>query len=98
MELDIGGEFVSTVGEGGSHLMGATFAVHLGWNTIERLPMGAAVEITNFPTADAVGVWLKLDAGYEMYPGALLKLVGGYRGRTSLAGGPSLGTEVQFAF
>jgi hypothetical protein len=63
-----------------------------------RLPMGATVEVTTFPVGDEPGMRLLLDASYEIYPGAYLRLIGGYRGWTSTIGGPSIGAEMAFAF
>jgi hypothetical protein len=80
-----------------SHL-GGSFGTRLGWATVPRVPMGARVEVTDFPTADEVGVRLLFDAGWQLSDAALIRVIGGYRGRTSLVGGPSLGTELSFSF
>ena len=98
MELEVLGELVYTLVDGDNRLMGGSAGVRLAWFTVPGFPMGASIEVTNFPTADDAGVWLQLDAGYEIYPGALVRVLGGYRGRTSLAGGLSVGAEVQLAF
>lgn len=78
--------------------LGVTGRLRLGWATVPRVPMGATIELTNFPTGDAAGVRLLFDAGYELYPGALLRVTGGYRGWTSVVGGPSLAADLLLAF
>lgn len=87
-----------TVGVDGMTTLGATGRLRLGWRVTPRLPMGATVEVTTFPVGDEPGMRLLLDAAYQFYPGAYLKLVGGYRGWTSTIGGPSLGLELALAF
>lgn len=89
-DVKLFGAYVSGVGGAGG--------VRLGWATVPRVPMGATVEVTNYGANDRAGARLLFDAGYELYPGALLKVVGGYRGRTSLAGGMSLGADLQLSF
>jgi hypothetical protein len=78
--------------------LGGQFGTRVGWATVPRVPMGARVEITNFPTKDDLGVRLLFDIGYQLTDEALVRFIGGYRGRTSLAGGPSLALEVGYAF
>lgn len=89
-QLSIEGGYVSQ--------LGGRVGTRLGWATIPRLPMGARVEITNFPTDDYLGVRLLFDVGFQITDAALIRLEGGYRGRTSLAGGPSLGLTVRYGF
>jgi hypothetical protein len=60
--------------------------------------MGARLELTNFPNNDEFGVRMLFDAGYRFGSAALLKVVAGYRGRTSLTGGPSIGAEGSYEF
>ncbi len=78
--------------------LGGHFGTRLGWATVPRVPMGASVEITNFPTAEDLGVRMLFDIGYALTDAALLSISGGYRGRTSLAGGPSLSAELSYGF
>jgi len=78
--------------------LGGNFGTRLGWATVPRVPMGASVEITNFPTADDLGVRMLFDLGFQLTDAALVRLVGGYRGRTSLAGGPSFALEANYGF
>lgn len=87
-----------TLGVDGVTGLGVTGRLRLGWLVVPRLPMGATIEVTTFPLADEPGMRLLLDAAYEIYPGAYLKIVGGYRGWTSTAGGASIGAEMAFAF
>jgi hypothetical protein len=77
--------------------MGGHGGARLGWSTVPHVPMGARVEVTNFPNAEDVGVRLLFDIGYQ-WNAVLVRFIGGYRGRTSLAGGPSLALEVGHAF
>jgi|GEM_PF-1086580 len=88
--LELGGEGVTG--------LGATGRLRLGWATVPRVPMGATIELTTFPTDDVAGVRLLFDAAYEIYPGALIRVTGGYRGWTSVAGGPSLAADLVIAF
>jgi hypothetical protein len=54
--------------------IGNRYALRLGWNTIEKLPMAAAVELTDFPGVarrdgseiDDFGVRLIVDARYAL--------------------------------
>ena len=78
--------------------LGGRVGTRLGWATIPRVPMGARVEITNFPTSDYLGVRMLFDLSYQITPGALVRVEAGYRGRTSLAGGPSLGLALRYGF
>ncbi len=78
--------------------LGGNFGTRLGWATIPRVPMGASVEITNFPTNEDLGVRMLFDLGYQLNDAALVRFIGGYRGRTSLAGGPSLALELHYGF
>ena len=88
--LELGGEGVTG--------LGVTGRLRLGWATVPRVPMGATIELTTFPIDDAAGVRLLFDAAYEIYPGALIRVTGGYRGWTSVAGGPSLAADLVIAF
>jgi hypothetical protein len=87
-----------SLGVEGMTTLGVTGRLRLGWLVMPRLPMGATVEVTTFPVGDEPGMRLLLDASYEIYPGAYLRLIGGYRGWTSTIGGPSIGAEMAFAF
>ncbi len=78
--------------------LGGNFGTRLGWATVPRVPMGASVEVTNFPTNDDLGVRMLFDIGYQISDAALVRFIGGYRGRTSLAGGPSLALELHYGF
>jgi hypothetical protein len=89
-EFELSGGYVT-------HL-GGRVKTRLGWCTVPRLPMGASIEVTSFPTNDQFGVRLLFDIGYRAKNGFLVRFLAGYRGRTSLAGGPSLGLEAGYAF
>lgn len=89
-QLEFKGGYVSSIG--------GQFGTRLGWATVPRVPMGASVEITNFPTDEDLGVRMLFDIGYELTQAALVRFIGGYRGRTSLAGGPSLALELHYGF
>jgi len=87
-----------TAGVEGITTLGATGRVRLGWMIAPRLPMGASVEVTGFPAGEDAGVRLLQDLGYELYPGALLRVRAGYQSRTSIGGGPALGGDLALAF
>jgi hypothetical protein len=89
-EFELSGGFVS-------HL-GARVGTRLGWCTVPRVPMGASIEVTSFPSNEEYGVRLLFDIGYRFLGGLTVRAIAGYRGRTSLAGGPSLGVEAGYAF
>lgn len=88
--LTLGGELVGR--------LGMTGKLRLEWWTVPRFPMGAQVEVTTFPSGSDPGVRLLYDVAWAMYPGALLRLRGGYQARTSITGGPAIAAEVQLAF
>lgn len=87
-----------TLGADGVTTLGVTGRARLGWLTVPRLPMGATVEITNWPVGDEAGLRLLFDAAYQLYPGAHLRVEAGYRGWNSTTGGVSLGGELALAF
>ena len=89
-EFELSGGYVSS--------LGARVKTRLGWCTVPRVPMGASIEVTSFPSNDQYGVRLLFDIGYRMANGFSLRFLAGYRGRTSLAGGPSIGLEWGYAF
>ena len=60
--------------------------------------MGAAIEISSFPTGDDAGVRLLYDVGYRFGPVTQLGLRAGYQGRTSVTGGPALGATFDYGF
>lgn len=78
--------------------LGLTIRARLGFLALPIVPLGASIEVTNFPAGEDFGVRLLLDAGIVLYPGALLRVRGGYQSRTAVSGGASLGGEVVFAF
>jgi hypothetical protein len=87
-----------TLGVDGATTVGLAGKLRLGWLTIPRVPMGATIEVTGYPLGDETGMRLLYDVGYEIYPGAIVRVEAGYRGWASTAGGPSLGGEMTFAF
>jgi hypothetical protein len=87
-----------TLGLDGITTLGVTGRARLGWRTITRVPMGATVEVTTFPVDENAGVRLLYDAGYEIYPGAMIRAEVGYRGWSSTTGGLSAGANVALAF
>jgi hypothetical protein len=78
--------------------LGITGRVRLGFLAVPRVPMGATVEITDFPVGSDFGVRLLYDVGYELAPGTTVALYGGYQGRTSVLGGFAAGGRVAYAF
>jgi hypothetical protein len=90
MNLELGVERITTLGTTG-HL-------RLGFAALPRLPMGAAIEISSFPTGDDSGVRLLYDVGYRFGPITQLTLRAGYQGRTSVTGGPAIGATFDYGF
>jgi hypothetical protein len=88
--LDLGVEGITT--------LGATAHLRLGFLASERIPMGAAIEVSTFPVGEDAGVRLLYDVGYCFGPVTELRLRGGYQGRTSISGGPSLALELNYGF
>lgn len=78
--------------------LGATGYLRLGFNATSRVPMGARVELTDFPLGEDAAVRLLYEVGYRFTPATELMLRGGYQGRTSAVGGPSLGAALQYGF
>jgi hypothetical protein len=78
--------------------LGFMTALRMGFAAMPRLPMGATVEVSNFPVGDDAGVRLLYDVGYELAPGSLVVLRGGYQARTSVRGGPAAALSVRYAF
>jgi hypothetical protein len=101
-----GGELVLGDPEGASFglgvegitTLGATGHMRLGFALTERLPMGAALELTSFPLGDDAGVRLLYDVGYAYSPGSSIVLRAGFQGRTSVTGGVSAGLALRHAF
>lgn len=78
--------------------MGVTGKLRLGWLAAPRLPMGAGIEVTNFPSSDDTGVRLLYDVGYRFAYFAEATVFGGYQARTSVTGGPAAGAELVLRF
>jgi hypothetical protein len=78
--------------------VGLTARARLSWYASPWLPMGSTIEVTNFPAGEDFGVRLLFDIGLVMYPGAILRVRGGYQSRTAVTGGASIGGELVFAF
>jgi hypothetical protein len=90
MSLELGVERITTLGTTG-HL-------RLGFAALPRVPMGAAIEISSFPTGDDSGVRLLYDVGYRFGEITQLTLRAGYQGRTSVTGGPAFGATFDYGF
>lgn len=88
--LLLGGETLST--------LGTTGFLGLGFNATSSIPMGARVEVTDFPLGRDAAVRLLYEIGYRFTPVTELRLRGGYQGRTSVGGGLSLGAAFQYGF
>jgi hypothetical protein len=76
VELEFGVESIST--------MGTTGKLRLGWLAIRRIPMGASVEVTNFPANEGTGVRLLYNIGPRFSAVAQVSLYLGYQARTSV--------------
>lgn len=78
--------------------LGFTSSLRMGFLAVERVPMGATVEVSNFPLGEDTGVRLLYDVGYELLPGTVAIVRGGYQSRTSVTGGAALGAAVRYGF
>jgi hypothetical protein len=90
MNLELGIERITT--------LGTTGYLRMGFAALPRVPMGAAIEISSFPTGDDSGVRLLYDVGYRFGPITQLTLRAGYQGRTSVTGGPAVGATFDYGF
>lgn len=90
MSLELGVERITT--------LGATARLRLGFAALPRVPMGATIEVSSFPTGDDAGVRLLYDVGYRFGPITKVSLRGGYQGRTSVTGGPAFGGTFEYGF
>ena len=89
-QVELGGEFLEDVGY--------VAKVRLGFNTQPRFPVGATIEVTNFPLDGDPSVRLLLDGAYRFAPDTYLKLTVGYRGQQATRGGVSVGLEAAYSF
>lgn len=87
-----------TLGVEGVSTLGWTGRVRLGWLAVPRVPMAASIEITTYPAGQDAGVRLLQEIGYEIYPGALIRVRAGYQGRTNVTGGLAIGSDIVLAF
>jgi hypothetical protein len=78
--------------------LGTTGYLRLGFNATSSVPMGARVELTDFPLGEDAAVRLLYEVGYRFTPATELTLRGGYQGRTSAVGGPSFGAALRYGF
>jgi hypothetical protein len=77
--------------------LGTTGTVRLAWDTVQRVPMSAAVQVTNFPDGPS-GVRLLYHADYELTPALTVGALVGYQARISISGGPTLGLTSSYAW
>ncbi len=77
--------------------LGTTGTVRLTWDTVTRVPMSAAVQVTNFPDGPT-GVRLLYRADFELSPALTLGALVGYQARVSVSGGPTLGLASSYAW
>jgi hypothetical protein len=87
--VELEGETISGLGTSGT--------VRLGWDTVPRLPMSAAVQVTNFPQGPD-GVRLLYRADLEVSDTFTLGAVIGYQARISVGGGPTLGLATSYSW
>lgn len=88
--IDFGTEALTT--------LGTVTHLRLGFLATQRIPMGAAVEVSSFPVGEDSGVRLLYDIGYRFNPVTAVTLRGGYQARTSVTGGASLGLTIHYGF
>jgi len=77
--------------------LGTTGTVRLAWDTVSRVPMSAAVQVTNFPDGPS-GVRLLYRADYELSPALTVGALAGYQARISISGGPTLGLASSYSW
>jgi hypothetical protein len=77
--------------------LGTTGTVRLAWDTVARVPMSAAVQVTSFPDGPS-GVRLLYRADYELSPALTVGALVGYQARISISGGPTLGLASSYAW
>ncbi len=86
------------VGVMGVTTLGWESRLRLGWATVPRVPMGATIAAGNFPAGEDGGIRLLGDVGFVLSPAVLVRLEGGYQGRTNVTGGPGAAIETVFRF
>jgi hypothetical protein len=89
-QVELGGEYLADVGY--------VAKVRLGFNTLPRFPLGATIEVTNFPLDGDANVRLLLDGAYRFAPDTYVKLTVGYRGQQATRGGVSVGLTAGYSF
>jgi hypothetical protein len=77
--------------------LGSTGTVRLAWDTVPRVPMSAAVQVSSFPDGPT-GVRLLYRADFELSESLTLGALVGYQARISISGGPSLGLASSYAW
>ncbi|WP_224243252.1 hypothetical protein [Hyalangium gracile] len=90
------GSHVELEGETTSGL-GSSGTVRLAWDTVPRVPMSAAIQVTSFPDGPT-GVRLLYRADFELSPSLTLGAQVGYQARISISGGPTLGLASSYAW
>ena len=91
--LEVGGEHISHSGNTGFF--------RFSWDTIPRVPMGIAVEVSDWPNSDAnpLGMRLVYELGWQVNDHLRLDTRGGYVARTDgIEGGPLVGLGVAASF
>lgn len=88
--VELGGEYLADVGY--------LARVRLGFDTVPHVPLGATIEVTNFPLDGDANVRLLLDAAYRFAPDTYVRLVVGYRGQQATRGGISVGLDLAYSF
>jgi hypothetical protein len=87
--VELEGDYVSGIG--------FTGGFRLAWDTVLRVPMSAAAQVTNVPGGPP-GVRLLYRVGWDITEAFSLNAQLGYEARLSVAGGPSLGAGASFAW
>jgi hypothetical protein len=77
--------------------LGSTATLRLGWDTVPRIPMSAAVQVTSFPVGPT-GVRLLYRADFEVSDSFTLGALVGYQGRVSIYGGPTVGLSSSYSW
>lgn len=77
--------------------LGSAATLRLAWDTVQRFPMSAAVQVTNVPSGPP-GVRLLYSVDHELTDSLLLSAQVGFQARSAVGGGASLGLAASYGW
>jgi hypothetical protein len=83
---------------GGAGDIGFVAGMGLHWDTVPKIPMSTAVEVTNWPSGEQVALRLITEAELPVGDRFDLNIKGTYQGRTALLGGFGGGLGCSYSF